>query len=364
MDDSRTGLFLALLYLTALAPCLRGVVELSDEANFSTGVNASEGYAPGYLFSDPDWEIIGTSQPLLGTFGLEKSLGLELDPDGVLAIEFSADAANPVGWIDFRLRPAFGPTGDLPVDFPSGSAVLSGFVRDGEGGLIYVLDGDGQGNGVWRDSGHAASLEGSVSADWLRLTYRLDYAARRWDLFLDGQLQAVDLGFADPNAPPLSGFTLRGASRGATRLDQFEAGFRNPLFPDADNDGMPDAYEAAQGLDSTRDDRAGDRDFDTLRNIDEYRCGLSAGDADTDGDGLHDGAETASGANPGKADTYRLNELPYVEGFETYAPGGISDKGLWNVRGEGTAVVQNTSVFSGTQALELSARRRRRGTAR
>ena len=67
---------------------------------------------------------------------------------------------------------------------------------------------------------------------------------------------------------------------------------------DNDNDGLPNDWETANGLDpdvGTGDDGAnGDPDFDTLTNLQEFQLGTHPNDADTDNDGLDDGVETMS----------------------------------------------------------------------
>lgn len=81
---------------------------------------------------------------------------------------------------------------------------------------------------------------------------------------------------------------------------------------DTDGDGMPNAYELANGLNPAVNDAALDLDADGLTNLAEYGRGTSANTPDTDGDGLRDGAETGSGifvsgtdtgTNPLKADS-------------------------------------------------------------
>jgi len=60
---------------------------------------------------------------------------------------------------------------------------------------------------------------------------------------------------------------------------------------DTDLDGMPDAWETANGLIVGVDDSAGNGDSDGLSNLEEYELGTDPGDADSDGDGLSDGSE-------------------------------------------------------------------------
>lgn len=72
---------------------------------------------------------------------------------------------------------------------------------------------------------------------------------------------------------------------------------------DTDNDGMPDFYETANGLNIALDDSEADPDTDSLSNIDEYRIGLDPNSNDTDGDGLFDGDEATNNTDPFVADT-------------------------------------------------------------
>ena len=81
---------------------------------------------------------------------------------------------------------------------------------------------------------------------------------------------------------------------------------------DSDGDGIPDAYEIANGLNPSVNDAATDLDGDGLSNLQEFQKGTAANLADTDADGLPDGVETGTGTyvsasdtgtNPVKADT-------------------------------------------------------------
>jgi len=68
--------------------------------------------------------------------------------------------------------------------------------------------------------------------------------------------------------------------------------------PDSDQDGMPDRWERARGLDPAKPDAGEDPDGDGLKNIDEYRRGTDPRDPDTDDGGESDGSEAKGGRNP------------------------------------------------------------------
>ncbi len=70
-------------------------------------------------------------------------------------------------------------------------------------------------------------------------------------------------------------------------------------FVDSDNDGIPDNFEIAAGLNpNSAADASLDKDNDGVNNLDEYRNGTDIAKADSDGDGIDDGVEIANGYNP------------------------------------------------------------------
>ncbi len=70
-------------------------------------------------------------------------------------------------------------------------------------------------------------------------------------------------------------------------------------FKDSDLDGIPDAVEVAAGLDpNNASDASGDKDGDTITNLDEYNSGTDINNVDTDSDGIDDNVEIANNYNP------------------------------------------------------------------
>ena len=67
---------------------------------------------------------------------------------------------------------------------------------------------------------------------------------------------------------------------------------------DNDGDGLPDWWEAQNGLDLESDDADADPDGDQLTNVQEYGYGTNPQSADSDSDGISDYDEIQNGTNP------------------------------------------------------------------
>ena len=85
---------------------------------------------------------------------------------------------------------------------------------------------------------------------------------------------------------------------------RYGAGSFKVIVDDEDGDGIPDAWEEANGLDpEMAEDAEDDPDNDGLSNLTEFETGLNPKVADTDDDGVQDGTEIDNETDPLKPDT-------------------------------------------------------------
>lgn len=126
-------------------------------------------------------------------------------------------------------------------------------------------------------------------------------------------------------------------------LESNAAGFNNPRIVitgalDTDNDGIPDNYELANGLDPNVDDSGLDSDSDGgadgLTNFEEFSAGTDPQDSDTDNDGLLDGQEVNGTLNP------------WASGAQTGPPGDPTDP--LKVDSDSDGVDDNAEILAGT----------------
>lgn len=189
--------------------------------------------------------------------------------------------SQTVAFADFWMKPV--------AEFPTNAATSVsidgariGFVLDGGMGRPFVFDGDGSGSGTAQDTAYTFEVDASgASSNWVRVTVRRDFASSQFDVWFDGTLYAAaagpdELATNAQSAPAL--FVVDSSQSAAAWLDLYSLGPDNPLFPDADRDGIPTAIEGAFGLNPNLDDRDGDSDNDGAPNIAEYAMGTAPDD--------------------------------------------------------------------------------------
>ncbi len=288
---------------------------------YFTSFESVQGFALGALAGQAGWATTGNVNVLEGVaFDGTRSVSIAgSTPAGQLAHAFPPYTGKTVVFVDFFAKPVATANAAASTIAQTDFGRVA-FVQNGLQGELFALDGDPAGAGVWRTTGTLVPLatDGSgAAANWLRLTLRGDFVARRWDLFASGRLVAFDRAFAETAAPRFTQFSLTGHLVGATRLDDFFAGFENPLFADADRDGLDDAWEIANGLNPAANDRAADGDGDGVSNLFEFQLGTRANVGDSDGDGVLDGLELATGRNPLKG---AIADANGVVNLRVYSP--------------------------------------------
>ncbi len=268
---------------------------------YTADFEAIEGYVLGSLAGQLGWSITQGAASVTDEAFFSGARSVVLPPGappGKIAQAFAPLAGQDVVFVDFFAKPVADADSNAATTFDVESSRFA-LVRNGTSGQLRALNGDGGGGGQWLGTEFAAPLSADGQAQaWIRLTLRLDFAHGTWDLYANGAMVAADLAFRDKTCTALTAFVVQGHAAAATRLDYLLTAKQNPLFADADNDGMDDAWEKANGLDPTVNDRNGDLDGDGLSNIREYQLRLKPNNPDSDGDGLYDGDEVTWGWGP------------------------------------------------------------------
>ena len=205
------------------------------------------GFAAGSLHGQQGWVVIGSGAVTSSTAfsGTQSASVPGASPPCSIVQTFGGFSGQSIVFVDWYGRA--GATADLALSttWDSGAARV-GVLRSGASGELHVFNGNGAGSGSWVPTGRTIALDaGGRTPNWVRLTIRHDYAAKRWDLFVDGTIAAVDLGFRDNATAAFASFAMQGAANAESNLDFFYASPVNPLFTDGDADGLADAWEQA-----------------------------------------------------------------------------------------------------------------------
>ncbi|MFZ5698472.1 MAG: Ig-like domain-containing protein, partial [Pseudomonadota bacterium] len=268
---------------------------------FLAGFEGAEGYALGALHGQQGWTASSLSivTDTDSATGIRSALIPGNDPPLTLSRAFDPHPGQAVVFVDLTALPLAADSEAVSMRISTLGTAQVALVREDSVGRFTVLDGHGLGGGTWRKSFATIPVDtDGYAADWARLTLRLDYTAQEWDLYVGGVMMAAKLGFTQAASSGLGSFTLAGHTTAPTLLDDFLAGFDNPLFADTDRDGMDDAWEGVHGLNPAFNDRDGDPDSDGMPNVIEYLYGTDPHDGDSDDDVMTDGWEWRHGLDP------------------------------------------------------------------
>lgn len=250
---------IGLLCCTALnAPAQEGA--LIFQADFE-----APAYVPGTIQGQGGWTVQQGRAEVTEGEGRNGTAGLVLEPmepfsQTTLTLNSAAQAASPV-FLDFHVSPAATDDQKLEEMLDIDGARI-GFFRSPEApdrGYFKFFHGDGKGGGSWVGTHVTLTLDETTGrpTEWVRLTVREDFENRSWDLWIDGHLAAADAGFHDLRADHTRSYVIMGDTVERLALDDLTIGGANPLGPDKDRDGIPDADEALIGSNPDLADRDG-----------------------------------------------------------------------------------------------------------
>ncbi|MEO6004467.1 MAG: putative Ig domain-containing protein [Opitutus sp.] len=231
-------------------------LQISAALPYTTDFELSEGYTFGAITGQLGWLATGN----VALSALDRFSGASAvrfgatNPAGTLNRTFGPGASPPVVYVDFFARPAAATDVALSTVFDAGNARF-GFQRINTNASLYAFNGNGTGGGSWISTAFGLALAADFTAPWVRLTARADFLRKKWDLYADGSMVAADLSFINSSATFLDTFNVRESVTGGTSLDDLFAGTSNPLFADANNNGIDDAWELAHGLLLSADNR-------------------------------------------------------------------------------------------------------------
>lgn len=255
---------IAICGLLLLAESIR-TAEGSEAIISQVGFESMEGFQAGHAIQDsPGWTVAGGRANVTSEVAQTGTQSLEIAARATVTHVISAitwPSAEKVVWVDFWIKPQADASANPATTLDADGARIA-FIRQNGQGTIYAYDPDGKGGGNSLPSGVFFPLDaGGSSAAWIRVTLREDFQCQTWDLFLDGKpvLGNLRMDNETPKAGP-SSFALGSPDSGETFLDYWTLTLSNPLFADADNDGIPDTYERAFGYDPNMSNRTGSID--------------------------------------------------------------------------------------------------------
>ncbi len=262
---SNSIIFFLILFLIGKAYAQVSLPYNSDfewEEGFTTGVPLENNW-----YTTSDFIVITDEKSYSGSQSVRIPSNT---PENILSFDFNLPN-EPVLFVDYYINLVASTLSELPSLIAPETTFLLTVQPYGSGqGRWAFLDGDGNGGGTWFSAGDILLLDQSDQTGWHRITLRFNLVADSWDLYIDGKLLAVDLGFAKALSPNSTAINIYGTNSGTAYLDAFSLTTSNPLFQDADSDGISDDYETFYKLDSSTNDRDLDPDLDGLTNIEEY----------------------------------------------------------------------------------------------
>jgi hypothetical protein len=264
-------------------------------------------YTVGSVDGQQGWWVDQGAALIVPGLGLFGSAGLSVSPSVLfsqarLSLERTGQS-SPVVFFDAWIRLPAAPwlVFDETFDLESARIGLFRASAFSDGAEWHVFHGDGAGGGFWVGTGVSPGLlpDADFTADWTRLTVKLDSVAQSWDVWADGLLLASGLGMQFPQEPDFAHFFVLGDPALPILLDEVTISSVSPLpaadaapladagagpaagLTDSDADGLPDTWEVARQLNpQDAADAGSDRDGDALTALDEFLLGTNESSKD------------------------------------------------------------------------------------
>ena len=240
-----------------------------------------EGYAVGSLDGQLGWSVTQGAAEVVASAAYFGTRSVTLAPSTPVTRLTNPIASTPtqgVTYFDFFAKPAADPAAASSSLIDAGSARM-GAVPVGQGAGVRLFNGDGVGGGAWvapaRPSALSLDATGATAAGWHRFTVREDFSRRLWDLYVDGQMVARDIGFASAPADSSVTFSMRGHATAPASFAALYVSSINPLFTNAANDGIDDAWKAQYGLDPSVNLRSLSLNGNGTALVDYYIAGVT-----------------------------------------------------------------------------------------
>ena len=278
LDKAALAIFLNFsLFVNQLAADLPPVS--FDSATWVPYEQVGQGDQPGWQLFSGDAEVSAAGEGYNGG----KALKIPANPlqESRISREVAWDADEKTAFIDLRVKPAADPVGSLSTIYANGTQIAFQVPDDSATGEIWVYHGDGGDTDPeampmqWIKTAGTFNVAsgGTNSSSYIRVTLRHDYARNLWDLFIGGKLAAANLSFEGRGAN-LESLEFYGSSIGDTLIDDLSAQTENMLFPDADKDGISDAWEIANGSNPNVYDREAIKPGTSRSFLDSYMDSL------------------------------------------------------------------------------------------
>ena len=219
-----------------------------------------EGYEASFPGLSDEWSVNNVELTALTGPDGQTPVDLAFDGDGWASSELEQSPEDDVVFYTFKIKGVVGP------DIPEGSLVnvagavlgyrLHGEPDEEQDAEIMLWNAGPDGAGEWMHTNFYLAVDdetGRVKSN-IPITVRIDRAHGIWDFFIGMRLSSPDLGPVPTDEEDDSLILAPGAGIEAI-LRKFSSSENNPLYEDADRDGVKDHFEVENGFDPTVNDR-------------------------------------------------------------------------------------------------------------